>query len=364
MKRELKIGTTLINDESDCYVIAEIGHNHQGSLEKAMQLFEAAKDAGVDAVKLQKRDNRSLFVKSLYDAPYLNENSYGNTYGEHREALEFGRAEYVTLQQYARELGITMFATSFDQASADFLAELDMPAFKFASGDLKNTPLLQYVARLGKPMILSTGGGTMDDVVRAVDTIVEWNTQLAVLQCTAAYPAEAEDMHLNVIPTFRRRFPSNVIGLSDHQNGIALAPAAYVLGARIIEKHFTLNRSWKGTDHAFSLEPVGMKKLVRDLRRTRAALGDTEKKVHPMEEKPLFKMGKKLVAARDLPAGHVLTRADIAAKSPNDGLPPYALDSIIGMRTKTALSADEAFAYEKLEASPHVQPQYRAVSAD
>jgi len=142
MQPYLTIGSEVIHDDTDCYVIAEIGHNHQGSLERAKQLFLLAKECGVNAVKLQKRDNHSLFTRVMYNMPYNHENSFGPTYGTHREALEFGRDEYIELKRYAAELGLTMFATAFDFASADFLAELDMPAYKIASGDLMNTPLL------------------------------------------------------------------------------------------------------------------------------------------------------------------------------------------------------------------------------
>lgn len=137
-----------ISDDSDCFVIAEIGNNHQGDLQKAMEMFKAAKECGVDAVKLQKRDNKSLLTKAAYEKPYDNENSFGATYGAHREALEFGKKEYVELKKYADEIGLTMFSTAFDMKSADFLAELDMPLYKIASGDLKNTPLLSMLPRL------------------------------------------------------------------------------------------------------------------------------------------------------------------------------------------------------------------------
>lgn len=348
MRRKLVVDSTRIDDDSDCYVIAEIGHNHQGSLEKAQQMFQVARECGVNAVKLQKRDNRSLFTRAMYDTPYNNENSFGPTYGAHREALEFGRKEYLELKRCASELGLTMFATVFDFASADFLAELDMSAYKIASGDLKNTPLLKYVAKIGKPMFVSTGGGTIEDVQRAFDTIMPINPQLCLLQTTASYPVEPQEMNLRVITTYRERFPDAVIGLSDHQSGIAMALVAYVLGARVVEKHFTLNRAWKGTDQALSLEPIGMRKLVRDLRRGRVALGDSIKRPYPCEAKPLFKMAKKLVAARDLAAGHVLTREDVAIKSPNGGLPPYELENVIGKATLRALQEDEDIQFDDL----------------
>lgn len=348
MSDALIIDGTSISDSDPCYIIAEIGHNHQGSLEKCKEMFRVARECGAHAVKLQKRDNRALFTQDMYDRPYDNENSYGATYGEHREALEFGRAEFEELQAYARTLGVTFFATAFDSSSADFLASLDMPAYKLASGDLKTLPLLRHVAHIGKPMIISTGGATVDDVQRAYDCIMPINPQLCILQCTAGYPAKFEELDLRVISTYRDRFPGAVVGLSSHDSGISMPVAAYVLGARVIEKHFTLNRASKGTDHAFSLEPVGLRKLARDLERTRVALGDGEKKVYPSEVQPIMKMGKKLVAARPLPAGHVLSESDIMLKSPADGLPAYLFDDVVGKVLLRAVKTDDALTQEHL----------------
>ena len=348
MIRQLVIDSCTINDESDCYVIAEIGHNHQGSLEKAKAMFHAAKECGVNAVKLQKRNNRVLYTRAMFDSPYDNENSFGETYGLHREALEFNRDQYIELQRYATELGLTMFSTAFDFPSADFLAELDMPAFKIASGDLVNIPLLKYIARFGKPMVISTGGSTMEDVQRAFDTVMPINPNFCLLQCTANYPADPEEMNLRVISTLRDCYKDTVIGLSDHQNGIAMAVVAYTLGARVIEKHFTMNRAWRGTDQAFSLEPAGMRRMVRDLQRSRVALGDGNKRPIPVEQRPMIKMRKKLVAARDLPAGTRLAEADVAFKSPGDGLPPYELVNMIGKVICRDLKEDENITFTDL----------------
>jgi sialic acid synthase len=346
--RRLVINGQTVDDTTDCYTIAEIGHNHQGQLKTCLEMVKVAKECGADAVKLQKRDNRSLYTRAAYERPYDNENSYGATYGEHREALEFGESEYRELKAWARELGVTLFATAFDFASVDFLAKLEMPAYKVASGDLKNIPLLVHMARVGRPIVLSTGGGTMEDVNRAYDAIMPINAQLCLLQCTAGYPAAFEELNLRVITTFRERFAQTVVGLSSHDNGIAMAVAAYLLGARVVEKHFTLNHTWKGTDHAFSLEPIGFQKMVRDLKRVRVAMGDGVKRVYASEVTPMVKMGKQLVAARDLPAGHALHREDIAIKSPGGGLPPYEIDKLIGRSTRAALKADEAITFEAL----------------
>ncbi len=348
MAGTFKIGSHEIGDHAHCYVIAEIGHNHQGSLDKARELFREAKAAGAHAVKLQKRDNRGLYTRAAYNKPYDNENSFGATYGEHREFLEFGLEEYKALQAYANELGVDFFSTAFDLASADFLEKLDVPAYKIASGDLKSIPLLQHVARFGKPMVVSTGGAHIDDVQRAYDAILPINPQLAILQCTAGYPAAFEELDLQVIATYRERFPKAVIGFSSHDNGIAMPVAAFMLGARIVEKHFTLNRTSKGTDHAFSLEPLGLKKMVRDLERTFKALGDGVKKVYESEKAPIIKMGKSLVVARDLPGGHVITAQDIVMKSPGGGIPPYELESVLGLVTTKALHEDEFLSYEVL----------------
>jgi N-acetylneuraminate synthase/sialic acid synthase len=353
MSRRLEIDGFEIHDGSDCYVIAEIGHNHQGSVEQAKAMVTVAKDCGANAVKLQKRSNRTLYTREFFEQPYDNEFSFGPTYGEHREALELGHDDYVELQRYARELGITLFATPFDVESADFLAELDMPAYKFASADLFNTPLLEHVAAFGKPLLLSTGGAGLEDVDRAVEAVRPLNEQIAVLQCTAAYPCETEDLNLQVITTLRERYPDFVIGLSDHQNGISMALVAYMLGARLIEKHFTLNHAWKGTDHAFSLMPEGLRKLVRDLRRVPIALGDGVKRPLPVEAKPLEKMGKKLVAARDLDQGRVLTPDDIAIKSPADGgLPPFELDRLVGRRLRRPVAYEDFVTFDDVEPLP------------
>ena len=349
MSARIAIDGFEISDSSECFVVAEIGHNHQGDLDKAKAMFTAAKECGAHATKLQKRDNRTLYTRDFFNRPYDSESSFGATYGEHREALEFGRDEYQELQRHARELGLIFFATAFDFASADFLAELDMPAYKIASGDLTNTPLLRYVGEIGKPVIFSTGGATLDDVQRAYETLSEVNTEMAMLQCTAGYPAEWDELDLRVITTYRELFPDVVTGFSSHDNGIAMPVAAYVLGARIVEKHFTLNRAMKGTDHAFSLEPQGMRKMARDLHRVYLALGDGRKTMHATEAAPIQKMGKKIVAARDLPAGHVLAREDVALKSPGDGLPPYELDRLIGRTLRHPISEEMALTFELLE---------------
>lgn len=344
----MRVGDLVLDDASDCFVIAEVGHNHQGDLATAHRLLEAAAQAGADAVKLQKRDNRHLFTGAFFDSPYVGPNSFGDTYGSHREHLELDRAQYADLQAHAAELGVQFFATAFDVPSAEFLADLDMPAYKIASGDLRNLPLIEHVARIGRPMFISTGGGEMDAVVRAHDTARSVNEDVCIMQCTAGYPPTWEELNLSVITTYRERFPDTVIGFSSHDNGIAMATAGYALGARAVEKHFTLDRTMRGTDHAFSLEPAGMRKLVRDLRRARVAMGDGVKRTFASEVAPVIKMSKQLVAAGDLPAGHTVRAEDVLARSPGGGLTPDRLAEVVGRTLTRSLTADEPFSLDVL----------------
>lgn len=348
MARELILNGTRIDDDSPPYVIAEVGNNHQGDVAKGKELILRASECGASAVKLQARDNETLFTREAFNRPYDNENSFGPTYGLHRQALELGKSELRELQQYAAEHQIDFFATPFDVPSADLLEELGVPFYKIASADLTNTPLLKHVARFGKPMLISTGGATLEDVDRAVETVLPINSQLCVMQCTAAYPADYAELDLRVIQTYRERYPEIVIGYSGHDNSISMPVVAYMLGARVIEKHFTLNRVMKGTDHIFSLEPPGLRRVVRDLTRARLSLGDGVKKKRPSEFAPIVKMAKSLYAARHLPAGHILTEADVAIRCPGGGMPPYELDTVLGRPLLVDLSEDDALTRENL----------------
>lgn len=341
--RRMQILGTDISDESKAFVIAEIGHNHQGNIDICKQMFKAAAESGVSAVKLQKRNNKDLFTKEFYDSPYNSENAFGVTYGEHRDALEFGPETYRDLQNYANSLGVIFFATAFDFTSVDILKSLGVPLIKIASGDLKSLPLLKYAAATNIPLIISTGGAKMSDVEAAYKTIKSsTETPFAILQCTAAYPADPEILNLNVIKTYREKFSDVVVGFSAHDLGIAMGPAAYALGARVFEKHFTLDRSMKGTDHAFSLEPTGMKKFVRDLDNVAVALGDGIKLPLDIEMAPLRKMSKKIVLARDLVKGHRIEIADLEFRSPGDGMSPADLHLVEGKETSRSLRKGHA----------------------
>lgn len=342
--RRFQAADTVITDDSLPFVIAEIGNNHQGDVEIAKQMIRAAAFAGASAVKFQKRDNKALFTREAFDAPYASENAFGATYGAHREALEFGKDEYLECIAEAKRNNVIFFATPWDFPSVDFLIGLDVPLFKISSSDLKTLPLLKYVASHKIPMIISTGGGTIEDVDRAVETVRAEGAPLTVMQCTAGYPPKFDELNLNVITTFRERYPDVTIGYSGHDSGISMSLVAYVLGARVIEKHFTLNRAMRGTDHAFSLEPEGLRKMIRDLHRASEALGDGVKRPFASEEAPLKKLAKMIVAGKDLPVGHVLTMDDFDYRAPGTGLAPSAADRIVGRAMVSAIAKGQPIA--------------------
>lgn len=347
--REFTFGRSRVSQAGPCYVIAEIGHNHQGNLETAFRMIKVAAAMGANAVKFQKRDNRRLYTKAMYDKPYENENSFGPTYGAHREFLEFGMEEYRALLRCADEHGVEFLATAFDEGSVDFLEELGVTAYKTASADVTNTPLLEQIARLGKPLFVSTGAATLDEVRLAYRAVTKHHDAVCLLHCTSGYPTEYENLNLRAIATFKEEFPNAVIGYSGHDTGILAPSVAYMLGATVVEKHFTLNRAWKGNDHKFSLEPTGLFKMLRDLRRIDIILGSGAKAVQDFEWEARVKMGKALYAARDLRAGTALRREDITLKSPGGGVPPYRLGEFVGKRLRRDVREEEPLTDEHLD---------------
>ena len=337
---ELLLDGTPVGDKQPGYLIGEIGHNHGGNVENAKLIMRLLEQAGWNAVKLQKRSNRSLYTRAEYDKNYESDRSYGATYGAHREFLEFDRDEYRELQDYANDLRLTFFATPFDRESVDFLEDLNVPLYKIASASITNLLLLEHVAQTGKPLIVSTGGAGLEDIHRAHDAIWPLNKYVALLQCTAAYPCPPEYANLGRIPVLRREFPDAVIGLSDHQNGISLAIAAYAMGARIFEKHVTYSRAAKGTDHGFSLEREGLRKLARDMRRVFLASGN-EEQPFDIEREPIRKMAQAVYPVRALSAGETLSEEVLSLKSPGEGLPAWKWQRAMGKKLKRAYGAEE-----------------------
>ena len=289
MLRELVIAGRRIADDAPPLVIAEIGNNHSGSVQTACEMVRSAYACGADIVKFQVRDNRTLYSSALLDRPYEHENSFGLTYGAHRAALELSSDDLATTQHVAQTLPILWFATAFDEPSADLLMAMDVPAMKLASGALTDAALQEHVRGFGIPIILSTGGGTVQQIDAAVLRF-QGRCPLALLHCVAEYPAKPEHANLRCLTTLRTRYPDTVIGFSSHFTGLSFSLAAFVMGARIIEHHVTLDRAMKGTDHAFSLEPKGLATLCDDLKKLYVGMGDGVKRMLECERGPLSKM--------------------------------------------------------------------------
>ncbi|MDV2502416.1 MAG: N-acetylneuraminate synthase family protein [bacterium] len=346
--KTIRIGQHAVGEGHPCYVIAEAGVNHNGRLDLAKQLVEVAADAGVQAIKFQKRTVRDILIQEALEEPYDKIGSFGATYGEHREHLELSDGDYRELFKLSQGLGLTFLASAWDVRSADFLEELGVPAFKIASAGLTNIPLIDHISRKGKPTILSTGMSDLAEVTEAVETVRKHHDELVLLQCTSLYPTNNDQIHLRVMETLRREFEV-LVGYSGHERGIAISVAAVALGAVIVERHFTLDRSMPGPDHAASLEPHGLKKLVRDIRNIEAAMGSPDKKVLDKERSVRARLAKSVVARQDIPAGTRITLDMLTVKGPGTGLPPYYLHRLEGVLAPHDIRADTLIPPEAVE---------------
>ena len=280
---QVKIGDQIVGDGAPCYVVGEIGINHNGDLNIARRLVDVAAVAGANAVKFQKRT-----VDVVYSAEELarvRENPFGTTNGDLKRGLEFGLDQYRTLDRYCQEKSIAWFASCWDEASVDFIEQFAPPAYKIASASLTDDNLLRHHRRTNRPIILSTGMSTLAQVDHAVEVL--GTKDLILLHTTSAYPAKTNDLNLKMIATLRERFQVPV-GYSGHEVGLASSFAAVALGACMIERHITLDRAMWGTDQAASVEPQGLMKLIRDIRVIEESLGDGVKKV-TAEEVPIMK---------------------------------------------------------------------------
>jgi N-acetylneuraminate synthase len=287
MTREIKIANHLVGDGHPAYIIAEIGINHNGDLEIAKQMINAAVHAGVDAVKFQKRTPEVATPPEQQDQ--MRDTPWGYmTYLDYRRKVEFGKKEYQEINRYCKENGIPWLVSVWDEQSVDFMEDFDTPAYKIPSASLTDHALLGYVRRTGKPIILSTGMSTMEEINRAVDELGREN--LAIMHCTSTYPCEPEELNLRMVTTLRSEFPNNPIGYSGHEVGLVPSAVAIALGATLVERHLTLDRAMWGSDQAASVEPGGFERLVKYVRVTEASLGDGLKKVYASEMPSLKKM--------------------------------------------------------------------------
>lgn len=283
MTREITIDGRRIADDERAYVIVDIGHNHAGDMSRLEEMVVTAKESGVDAVKFQTRHPKLVYAPHEYYRQGDNPQWMDETYGIHREKLEWSPEEWKHVFEYCADVGITAFSTPFDFRSLDLLAQLEVPAFKIASGDATNLPLISAAAHFGKPLIISTGGANLDEVDEIVETMEKTTTPYALLQCSCIYPAPHDVLNLRSISTFRSRYESVPTGLSTHDPEFHPTLAAFALGGRIFEHHYTNNRRWKGTDNAFSLTPPMMKQLRKQLDDLLPAMGTGIKEPDPRE---------------------------------------------------------------------------------
>lgn len=331
MSTPVRIGGRAVGRGESVYVVAEAGVNHDGRLDRALQLVDAAAGAGADAVKFQVFDVDHLVARGTAKAPYQDaDRSACETQDEMLRRLQLDRSAFEQIAERARERGVAFLATPFDEKSVDLLVELGVPAVKIASPDVVNLPLVEHAARTGLPLILSTGMADLDEVRRAVDAARNAGArELVVLHCVSAYPAHPQDANLAAMATLADALDVE-IGFSDHTLGLAVAIAAAALGASLIEKHLTLDRTAPGPDHAASLEPGELAELVAACRAAAAAVGDGVKRPVEAELENARVVRRSVAAARDLPAGSVLTRASLVALRPGTGIPAADLAELVG----------------------------------
>jgi len=324
-----------IYDDSPPFIVAEIGHNHGGNLQTCIDIIKAAKSSGCHAVKLQKRNNKKLYTTGLYHTVYDNRNSYGYTYGEHREALEFDAAEYHEIIRFCKDIDIVFFATAFDEDSVDFLCDRDIPIIKVQSGDCENIKLLKYISKTLKPCIISTGGTEYPTIAKAKKAFEHNN--FAFLHCVSQYPTPDGAVNLLAIDKLREKNKNNIIGFSSHSNGVLAGVAAYMRGAKIIEQHFTIDRTMKGSDHAMSLDPRGMAKLCSYLKRIRKMQFPPSARKRNLEEerKQSLKLRKAMYLNKKIKEGYKFCIHDIDIKSPG-ALDAYSVGNIYTIGGKVA----------------------------
>jgi N-acetylneuraminate synthase len=337
----IKVGDRLIGDGQPTYIIAEIGVNHNGILPLAIELIDASVEAGADAVKFQKRH-----LDNLYSRKYLENANSGEKTLRYLlpilQRVELTDQDYLEIVDYCKQRGITFLCSAFDVSSADFLEFLSVPAYKVASADLTNLPLLDHLAKKGKPLLVSTGMSRIDEVEMTVNFLKDRDIDFALLHCNSTYPTAFEDINLRFMDQLKRY--GVPVGYSGHERGIAVSTVAAALGACIIERHITLDRTMDGPDHASSLEPHGFKKMVRDIRQVALALGAGEEKYFSRGEILNREvLGKSLVATRPIQPGEKISPELISVKGPALGLSPQRYSELVGRVAIRVIEADEPF---------------------
>jgi sialic acid synthase SpsE len=348
---EFHIGDRVVGPGHPCYVIAEAGSNHNRDLPTAMRLIEVAAETGADAVKFQTYTAEGLYSRRTPDMTYLKEKGLvgdGESVWELIKRVEIPWEWHRDLADHAALAGITFLSTPFEEGAVDLLDGIGVPAFKIASYEVNHLPLIAHAARTGKPLLISSGMASLGDLERALDTAAEaGGRDILIMHCAVNYPPRFEDLNLRAIGTLRSAFRVPV-GWSDHTMGHTADVVAVALGACAIEKHYTLSRDQAGPDHPFALEPGELAAMVQAIREAEAALGSSVKRVTEAEAE-MFRLGRRsVVVARDIAAGGVLTRADLAVKRPGFGIPVHAIDEVVGRHVAHDVERDQVLQWDDL----------------
>ncbi len=345
----VQIGGKLVGDGSPCFVIAEAGVNHNGNLETAKRLIDASVEAGADAVKFQAYRAEKLVTLNAPKAGYQRRMKTSESQFKMLKELELNEEAFSTLKDYSAKKDTIFLASAFDEESADVLERIGVPAYKTGSGELTNLPLLEHIARKGKPMIVSSGMSTIEEISEAISTIKSGGgREIVLLHCVSNYPAAAQDVNLKVIQTLKNRFKLP-IGFSDHTLSIIIPSAAVSIGACVIEKHITLDHNLAGPDHRASLEPEEFRVMVNNIREVEEALGDGVKRV-TKDEKEIREVARRsLVAAVNIPAGTIITLEMLDIKRPGTGISPKYAGDVAGKRAKVSIKRDELIDWKLLE---------------
>jgi N-acetylneuraminate synthase len=347
--KKVLIGERLIGEGEKCFIIAEAGSNHNRDFNQALRLIDVAVEAGADAVKFQTYSAEKIYSKKTPKMSYLKKKGLtreDESVWDLIKRIEMPRQWHKDLMEYCNEKGIIFLSTPFDLQAVDELEEIGVLAHKIASFEITHLPLLEYVAKTGKPIILSTGMADLSDIETALDVIYrQSNDKVILLHCAINYPPRYEDLNLRAIKTMEQAFQVPV-GFSDHTLGITSDIAAVALGAKVIEKHFTLDRNLPGPDHPFALEPDELKSMVQAIRDTEKALGSPIKK-HTQAEEEMYRLARRsLVAACRIPKGTKITAEMIDVKRPGYGIPTKLMDVVIGRVARVDIEEDEILSWE------------------
>jgi N-acetylneuraminate synthase len=348
MKR-VAIGDRMVGEGDPCFIIAEAGSNHNRDFSQALKLIDVAQEAGADAVKFQTYSAETLYSKKTPKMKYLKEKELSGeneSVWELLKRIEMPREWHKDLADYCKEKEIIFLSTPFDLNAVDELDEVGVPAFKIASFEITHFPLLKYAACKGKPIILSTGMADLADIEKALEVIyAEGNHEVILLQCAINYPPSYKDINLRAMDTMRRAFQLPV-GFSDHTMGVTVDVAAVALGACVIEKHYTLDRTLSGPDHPFALEPDELKQMVKSIRDTEDALGSPIKR-HTKAEEEMYRLGRRsLVAACKIPKGTILAEEMIAVKRPGYGISTEMMEVVVGRVARVDIEEDDILSWE------------------